>query len=60
MLIRFTNSFVQKKKGVLGSKKIKWNFTKFLINESGVPVARYASTTTPDKISKDIDKLITD
>ena len=46
------------KKGVLGSKKIKWNFTKFLINESGVPVARYASTTTPDKISKDVDKLI--
>ena len=48
------------KKGVLGSEKIKWNFTKFLINESGVPVARYASTTKPDKISKDIDKLITD
>ena len=48
------------KKGVLGSKKIKWNFTKFLINESVVPVARYASTTTPDKISKDVDKLITD
>jgi len=48
------------KKGVLGSEKIKWNFTKFLINESGEPVARYASTTTPDKISKDIDKLIND
>ena len=48
------------KKGALGSKKIKWNFTKFLINERGEPVARYASTTTPDKISKDIDKLIND
>ncbi len=48
------------KKGVLGSEKIKWNFTKFLINERGEPVARYASTTTPDKISKDIDKLIND
>ena len=48
------------KKGVLGSKKIKWNFTKFLINESGEPIARYGSTTTPDKISKDIDKLIND
>ena len=46
------------KKGVLGSEKIKWNFTKFLINGSGEPVARYASTTTPDKISKDIDNLI--
>ena len=48
------------KKGVLGSEKIKWNFTKFLINEIGEPVARYASTTTPDKISKDIDNLIND
>ena len=48
------------KKGALGSEKIKWNFTKFLINERGEPVARYASTTTPDKISKDIDKLIND
>ena len=46
------------KKGVLGSEKIKWNFTKFLINGSGEPVARYASTTTPDKILKDIDNLI--
>ncbi len=46
------------KKGVLGSKQIKWNFTKFLINSSGEPVARYGSTTAPDKISEDIDKLI--
>ena len=48
------------KKGVLGSEKIKWNFTKFLINRNGEPVARYAPTTTPDKISKDIEKLIID
>lgn len=46
------------KKGVLGSKKIKWNFTKFLINSAGEPVARYGSTTAPDKIAEDIDKLI--
>ena len=36
------------------------SITKFLINESGEPIARYGSTTTPDKISKDIDKLIND
>tara|TARA_B110000014_G_C20125736_1_gene599496 strand:+ start:4264 stop:4752 length:489 start_codon:yes stop_codon:yes gene_type:complete len=48
------------KKGMLGSEKIKWNFTKFLINRNGEPVARYAPTTTPDKISKDIEKLIID
>ena len=48
------------KKGVLGSENIKWNFTKFLINSDGDPVARYASTTTPEKISKDIENLIND
>ena len=48
------------KKGVLGSEKIKWNFTKFLINRDGNPIARYASTTTPDKISRDIETLIND
>ena len=48
------------KKGVLGSEKIKWNFTKFLVNSDGDPVARYASTTTPEKISKDIENLIND
>ena len=47
------------KKGVLGSEKIKWNFTKFLINSGGEPVARYSSTTTPEKLSKDIENLIT-
>ena len=46
------------RKGVLGSEKIKWNFTKFLINSAGEPVARYGSTTAPDKIAEDIDKLI--
>jgi glutathione peroxidase len=43
--------------GSLG-KKIKWNFTKFLIDPSGKPYKRYAPTTTPDKIEKDIQELI--
>ena len=46
------------KKGLLGTEKIKWNFTKFLINKEGEPVARYAPSTTPEKIQSDIDKLI--
>ena len=46
------------KKGLLGTEKIKWNFTKFLINKDGEPVARYAPSTTPEKIQSDIDKLV--
>jgi glutathione peroxidase len=41
-------------KGVLGSEAIKWNFTKFLVDPQGNVVKRYASTTTPTAIEKDI------
>ena len=40
--------------GVLGSKAIKWNFTKFLINRNGEVVARFAPATKPEKIEKAI------
>jgi glutathione peroxidase len=40
-------------KGILGSESIKWNFTKFLIDENGQVVKRYAPTDTPEKIAKD-------
>lgn len=43
--------------GLLGSK-IKWNFTKFLIDQNGVPIKRYAPTTVPKKMEKDIEKVI--
>jgi len=43
--------------GSLG-KKIKWNFTKFLITSKGKPYKRYAPTTKPSKIEKDILMLI--
>jgi glutathione peroxidase len=43
--------------GTLG-KNIKWNFTKFLIDSNGKPYKRYAPTTKPAKIEKDIQKLI--
>lgn len=42
--------------GLLGSKKIKWNFTKFLFDSQGNPVKRYAPTDTPEKIGEDIKK----
>ena len=52
------NFLTQEKKGILGTEKIKWNFTKFLINKDGEPVARYGSSTTPDKIQSDIENLL--
>lgn len=46
-----------KQGGSLGNF-IKWNFTKFLVDKNGVPVARYSPTTNPLDIVKDIDKLL--
>ncbi|MFD1429458.1 glutathione peroxidase [Lacticaseibacillus mingshuiensis] len=43
--------------GALG-KAIKWNFTKFLVDQNGNVVKRYAPKTTPDKIAPDIAKLL--
>ena len=46
------------KPGLMGSKAIKWNFTKFLIDREGNVVKRYAPTDAPKSISKDIEKLL--
>lgn len=45
-------------KGLLGSKNIKWNFTKFLINKQGEVVKRYAPTDKPKAIKRDIEGLL--
>lgn len=45
--------------GLLGSKAIKWNFTKFLVDAEGKVVERYGSNTKPEKIAADIEKLLT-
>jgi glutathione peroxidase len=44
--------------GVMGSKSIKWNFTKFLVNKRGEVTKRYASTTKPSEMIKDIETLL--
>jgi glutathione peroxidase len=44
--------------GILGTKKIKWNFTKFLVNQQGEVVERYASTTKPKALQADIERLL--
>ena len=46
--------YLKNKKGGLLGKKIKWNFTKFLVNKNGEVIKRFAPTTTPDKIRYDI------
>jgi glutathione peroxidase len=45
--------------GVLGSKRIKWNFTKFLVNKQGQVVKRYSPTTKPAQIEADITAALT-
>ena len=44
-------------RGFLG-KRIKWNFTKFLISRDGTKIKRYPPTKAPIKIEKDIEALI--
>lgn len=48
----------QQAPGVLGTQKIKWNFTKFLVNKDGQVVKRYGSTTKPEKIAGDIQAIL--
>ncbi len=44
--------------GLLGSKAIKWNFTKFLVGKDGSMVKRYAPTDTPQSMAKDIEAAL--
>lgn len=44
--------------GLLGTKAIKWNFTKFLVDRDGKVVDRYAPTTKPEDLVKDIEGLL--
>lgn len=48
----------QQAKGLLGSEGVKWNFTKFLVNQKGEVVGRYSPTTKLDAIREDIEKLL--
>jgi glutathione peroxidase len=44
--------------GLLGSERIKWNFTKFLLDRKGNVVERYAPVTKPEDLTQDIEKLL--
>ena len=54
-LFRF---LAQARRGILGTSKIKWNFTKFLVNREGVVVERYAPRTSPASIAPAIERLL--
>ena len=44
--------------GLLGSKAIKWNFTKFLVGKDGRVLRRYAPQDAPKKLGKDIEAAL--
>ena len=44
--------------GLLGSKSIKWNFTKFLVGKDGRVLKRYAPTDEPASLSQDIEAAL--
>jgi glutathione peroxidase len=44
--------------GILGTKNIKWNFTKFLVDKSGKVVDRFAPMTKPEDIESAIEKVL--
>jgi len=45
-------------RGILGTQKVKWNFTKFLINRQGKVVKRFAPSTKPEAIAKHVKALL--
>lgn len=45
-------------RGIFGTQKIKWNFTKFLVNQQGEVVKRFAPTTKPEDITKHVEALL--
>ena len=49
---------LKKSQGGLLGDKIKWNFTKFLIDRDGNVVERYSSQKKPENIAKEIEKLL--
>jgi glutathione peroxidase len=49
---------VKEAPGILGTKAIKWNFTKFLVGRDGAVIERYAPTDAPKGLRADIEKAL--
>jgi glutathione peroxidase len=52
------NYLKNQQKGVFGSKNIKWNFTKFLVDKTGNVVKRYGPGKKPEIVERDIKKML--
>ncbi len=50
--------WLKEQKGGIGGSKVKWNFTKFLVDKNGNVVGRYGSTKTPAALESAIVKLL--
>jgi glutathione peroxidase len=48
----------KEKRGLLGTDSIKWNFTKFLVDRQGKPVARFAPQAKPEELEEPIRRLL--
>ena len=46
------------KRGLLGTERIKWNFTKFLVDRNGMVVDRYAPVTAPKTLAAQVERLL--
>lgn len=44
--------------GLLGTKAIKWNFTKFLVGRDGTVISRHAPSTAPEELASEIERLL--
>jgi len=50
--------YLKKEQGGFMVDAIKWNFTKFIVDKNGLPVARHATTTDPIDMEKDLLKYL--
>ena len=48
----------EERPGLLGTKAIKWNFTKFLVDRAGRVVKRFGPTDTPEAIAQEVERLL--
>jgi glutathione peroxidase len=46
------------RRGLLGTRRIKWNFTKFLVAPDGAVLKRYGPRVTPEAIERDVERLL--